>query len=320
MARPLRLEHAGALWHVTSRGNERRAIFRDERDRHLFLAVLADAVDLFAWRLHAYVLMGNHYHLLVETPEPNLSRGMHRINATYSQGFNRRHDRVGHLLQGRFKAILVERERHLLELVRYVVLNPVRAGLVKEAGDWLWSNYRSTAGLQPPPPWLETDWTIAQFGSGAGAKCAYREFVGAGVAALVQPWKNIAGQLFLGSEDFRRRMLERVDASTVSSEVPREQRPPIRPQLADIVRASASVLGVEASEIRKQRRTPLRLAVAYVARHDTLTRLSDLGAILGISASSACEINASAERLRRRTPEFRRLIRSIRSEIRRMKT
>jgi hypothetical protein len=106
----------------------------------------------------------------------------------------------------------------------------------------------------------------------------------------------------------------------VSSEVPREQRPPIRPLLADVVRASARVLGVEASEIRKQRRTPLRLAVAYVARHDTLTRLSDLGAILRVSASSACEINASAERLRRRTPEFRRLICSIRSEIRRMKT
>lgn len=320
MARPLRLEHAGALWHVTSRGNERRAIFRDDSDRKLFLAVLADAVGLFAWRLHAYVLMGNHYHLLLETPEPNLSRGMHRINTVYSQSFNRRHERAGHLMQGRFKAILVEKERHLLELVRYVVLNPVRAGIVKEAGDWPWSSYLATAGLQRPPTWLETDWTIAQFGSGAGAMHAYREFVHAGATTLAEPWKGLADQLFLGGEDFRRRMRAKVEASIVSSEIPREQRLPVRPALSDVVWAAAFVLGVEASEIRKQRRTPLRLAVAYIARHDTLTRLSDLGAILRVTASSACEISASANQLRQRAPEFRMAIRKIRSEIRKMKT
>lgn len=320
MARPLRLEHPGALWHVTSRGNERRAIFRDDLDRSCFLAILADAVDLFGWRLHAYVLMGNHYHLLLETPEPNLSRGMHRVNAIYSQAFNRRHDRAGHLLQGRFKAILVEKERHLLELVRYVVLNPVRAGLVASAGDWSWSNYRATAGLQRPPEWLDTEWTTAQFGSGTGARRAYQEFVAAGVAGLAQPWKSIAGQLFLGGEDFRRRMLELVKTSAVSTEVPREQRLPSRPALEDVVRASARVLGVDALEIRRPKRTPFRLAVAYIARHDTLATLSDLGALLRVSASSAYEITASAKRLRQRTPEFRTLLRSIRSEIRKMKT
>jgi putative transposase len=320
MARPLRLEHAGALWHVTSRGNERRAIFRDDRDRNLFLAVLAESIDLYAWRLHAYVLMGNHYHLLLETPEPNLSRGMHRINAVYSQSFNRRYERAGHLMQGRFKAILVEKERHLLELVRYLVLNPVRAGIVNEAGKWPWSNYRATAGLRRPPAWLETEWTIAQFGTGAGARCAYREFVNAGAMALTEPWKELAGQLFLGSEEFRRRMRDRVAASTMSVEIPREQRLPVRPALTDVVRAAASVLGVDVAEIRKQRRTPLRLVVAYIARHDTLARLSELGAVLDVSATSACEIIASAERLRRGEPKFRAALRGIRSEIRRMKT
>lgn len=305
---------------MTSRGNERRAIFRDDRDRKVFLAMLARTVELFSWRLHAYVLMGNHYHLLLETPEPNLSRGMHRINAVYSQAFNRRHERAGHLMQGRFKAILVEKERHLLELVRYVVLNPVRAGVVKEAGDWPWSNYRATAGLKHAPVWLETKWTTAQFGSGAGAKGAYREFVKAGTGTVVKPWKNLCGQLFLGSEDFRRRMRAKVEAAVVSHEVPREQRLPLRPPLADVVRAAASVLGVEASEIRKPRRTPLRLSVAYIARHDTLARLRDLGATLRVSVSSACEICASAERLKRREPRFREAIRSIRSEIRKMKT
>lgn len=320
MARPLRLEHAGALWHVTCRGNERRSIFRDDRDRNLFLAVLSEAVELFAWRLHAYVLMGNHYHLLLETPEANLSRGMHRINAVYSQSFNRRHDRAGHLLQGRFKAILVEKERHLLELVRYVVLNPVRAGLARDARDWPWSNYLATAGLRQAPAWLETEWTISQFGSGAGARCAYREFVGAGACRLEQPWKNITDQLFLGSEDFRRRIRAMRLTAPVSSEVPLAQRVAIRPNLSDVVRASASVLGVDESEVRKQRRTPLRLAVAYVGRTDALARLADLGATLDVSVTSASEITASARRLRSREPEFRALLRRIRSEIRRIQT
>ena len=128
MARPLRLDHAGAVWHLTSRGNERREIFREDEDRERFLRILAGVVKRFRWRVHAYVLMGNHYHLLVDTPEPTLSRGMKHLNGVYTQNFNRRHRRVGHLLQGRFKAILVERESHLLELTRYVVLNPVRPG------------------------------------------------------------------------------------------------------------------------------------------------------------------------------------------------
>jgi putative transposase len=282
--------------------------------------VLSEAVQLFAWRLHAYVLMGNHYHLLLETPEANLSRGMHRVNAVYSQAFNRRHERVGHLLQGRFKAILVEKERHLLELVRYVVLNPVRAGLARDPADWPWSNYLATAGLREAPEWLETEWTIDQFGRGADARSAYREFVVAGSHGLEKPWTRITNQLFLGGEDFRRRVRAmRVDQS-VSSEVPRAQRSAIRPNLPEIVRAAASVLAVDPSEIRKQRRTPLRLAVAYIGRMDGLAQLSELGAALEVAAVSASEIVASARRLSRQEPEFRSLLRRVRSEIRRNQT
>ena len=200
--------------------------------------------------------MGNHYHLLVETPEPNLSRGMHRVNAVYTQRFNQRHQRVGHLLQGRFKAILVEKERHLLELVRYVVLNPVRAGLVGNPGEWRWSNYRSTAGLVSPPRWLDVEWTVAQFGVGPEARRSYEEFVAAGVAHVEAPWKRVAGQLFLGSEDFRRRMRERTAASSVSGEVPLDQRRAIRPTLTEIVRASAMVLGVDPRGVRSEGARP----------------------------------------------------------------
>ncbi|MHB0972006.1 MAG: transposase [Thermoanaerobaculia bacterium] len=158
MARPLRLEHPGAIWHVTSRGNERRAIVRSNADRHAFLEFLAEAVTLHRWILHAYVLMTNHYHLIVETPVPTLSRGVKRLNERYAETFNLHHHRVGHLVQGRFKGILVERESHLLELIRYVVLNPVRAGMVQHAGDYAWSSYRATAGLAPAPACLEVGW------------------------------------------------------------------------------------------------------------------------------------------------------------------
>jgi REP element-mobilizing transposase RayT len=285
-----------------------------------FLDLLAEAIRRFRWRLHAYVLMGNHFHLLLETPEPNLSVGMHRLNAVYSQRFNRRHDRVGHLLQGRFKGILVEKERHLLELVRYVVLNPVRAGLVGTAAEWPWSNFRATAGLSPRPPWLETQWTISQFGSGGEARGSYQEFVNAGSAGLDRPWKRIAGQLFLGSDEFRRRMRERLAAEIVSREVPLAQRRVIRPDLAEVVRASARVLGTDPSQILERRRTPLRLLVAYVGRSDSMAKLVDLGSTLGVSITSAHEICASARRLRLLEPEFRSLLRRVRAEIRKIET
>ena len=132
MARPLRLEFPGALYHVTARGNARQAIVLDDRDRALLLVCLGEVVLRFGWICHAYCLMDNHYHLLIETPEGNVSRGMRQLNGVFTQRMNRRLGRVGHLFQGRFKAILVERESYLLELCRYIVLNPIRAGMVTQ--------------------------------------------------------------------------------------------------------------------------------------------------------------------------------------------
>lgn len=203
MTRPLRIELAGALYHVTSRGNARQPIFLDDDDRRLFLHRLGDTVVRHQWRCPAYCLMTNHYHLLVETPRPDLSRGMHWLNATYAQGFNARHERVGHVLQGRFSGILVEREGHLLELARYVVLNPVRAGLVASAEDHPWSSLRATLGLDPAPGWLDTGSFLAAFGS----RSRYLEFVRAGVG-LDSPWSRLRGVL-LGSDEFVERLARR---------------------------------------------------------------------------------------------------------------
>jgi putative transposase len=132
MARPLRLEFAGAIYHLTSRGNARQKVFFSDADRELFLSTLAGVVSRYGWFCHAYCLMANHYHLLIETPKANLSIGMRQLNGIYTQSFNRRHNRVGHLFQGRFKAIVVERESHLLELCRYIVLNPRRVKAVAD--------------------------------------------------------------------------------------------------------------------------------------------------------------------------------------------
>lgn len=129
MARPLRIEYPGAVYHLTSRGNRQEAIFQDDEDRYGFLDIFGKTVRRYNWICHAYCLMDNHYHLLVETPDGNLSLGMRQLNGLFTQLINRRHGKVGHVFQGRFKSILVEKEAHLLELCRYVVLNPVRAKL-----------------------------------------------------------------------------------------------------------------------------------------------------------------------------------------------
>lgn len=202
MARPLRLEFAGAIYHVTSRGDRQEAIYRNDGDRHAWLGILAAVCARFRWNIHAFCLMGNHYHIVVETPEGNLARGMRQLNGQYTQRFNFRNSVVGHLFQGRYKAILVQRQTYLLALSRYVVLNPVRAGLVASADHWPWSSYSMTCCDAPAPQWLDTDWLLSQFGEQRGtAVHAYRDFVASGRGAA-SPLLSTRHQLLLGDEDF----------------------------------------------------------------------------------------------------------------------
>jgi putative transposase len=163
MARPLRVEFDGALYHVTSRGNAREDIFDGDGDRKAFLEILGKVVNRFNWLCHAYCLMDNHYHLVIETPEANLSKGMRQLNGIYTQVYNRRQRTVGHVFQGRYKAILIQKESHLLEVCRYVVLNPVRVKATKRVEQWKWSSYGVTAGFGKNPPWLTVDWVLSQF-------------------------------------------------------------------------------------------------------------------------------------------------------------
>ena len=178
MARPLRIELAGGLYHVTSRGDRREPIYLRDADRLAWLALLGEVCKRFNWVCHAYCQMTNHYHVVLETVEGNLSQGMRQLNGVYTQYINRGYSRVGHVFQGRYKAVLVEKDSHLLELARYVVLNPVRASMVSSPGEWPWSSYRAMIALEIPPPWLQTDWLLAQFGTDRSVGIrAYAEFV-----------------------------------------------------------------------------------------------------------------------------------------------
>lgn len=225
MARPLRIELAGGLYHVTSRGDRREGIFVDDADRAAWLELFAHVCRRFNWVCHAWCLMGNHYHIVVETAEANLARGMRHLNGVYTQRFNRRHEHVGHVFQGRYKAIFVEKESYLLELARYVVLNPVRAGVAKDVAEWRWSSYAAMTGKQAAPEWLQTDWILSQFSpQRRRAINRYIDFVRAG-AGLPSVWEQLSGQVYLGSERFLKRMQRRAESAAIG-EIPRAQRRP----------------------------------------------------------------------------------------------
>jgi REP element-mobilizing transposase RayT len=240
MARPLRLEFAGALYHVTSRGDRRENIYEIDHDRQAFLSVLADVCAQCNWVCHAYCLMDNHYHLLIETPDSNLSRGMRQLNGVYTQTHNRWHGRVGHVFQGRYKAILVEKNSYLLELARYIVLNPVRAGMVRSAKDWPWSSYRATAGQCAMPTFLTVEWILATFASRKSAAVErYRQFISEG-KNQASPWQFLRNQVYLGDEQFVEDLQAMIDGDKPLMEIPLSQRRPAPKSLSEYERVGGA--------------------------------------------------------------------------------
>lgn len=238
MARPLRIEFSGALYHFTSRGDRRENIFEDDEDRLTFLRILAEVVDRFNWQCHAYCLMSNHYHLIVETPDGNLSKGMRQLNGVYTQASNRRHGRSGHLFQGRFKGILVDGDSYLLELTRYVVLNPVRAGMVEQPERWKWSSYQAMIGQVPTPAWLSTDGLLSQFGQRRKqARQRYRDFVVDGIGKA-GPWADLNQQVYLGDARFVEHMQDKMRIQGDELSIPKRQRRAPARSLAEIAAAN----------------------------------------------------------------------------------
>nr|WP_315397252.1 transposase [uncultured Duganella sp.] len=280
MARPLRLEFPGALYHVTCRGNRREQVFCDRQDRRVWLEEIARMCDRFHFVIHAYCQMTNHYHLLVETPDGNLGQGMRQLNSVYSGYYNRRHGLVGHVLQGRYKAILVQKESYLLELARYVVLNPLRAGIVDKLEDWEWSSLPFMLGERPAPSWLNTDWLLASFGEDrASARDAYQAFLLAGMEAE-SPLERVAFQCILGDDDFIAQHGQAA-AQTLSGEVAREQR-----------RATALPLAHYAAKF-----SPREEAIAQ-AYHSTAYTMSEIAAYFQVSLKTVSRTIAALEKNR----------------------
>ncbi|WP_426174006.1 transposase [Massilia sp. TWR1-2-2] len=230
MGRPLRIEFAGAIYHITSRGNRREPIYLNDGDRYAWQQILASVCARFHWRIHAFCQMGNHYHMIAETLAATLTRGMRQLNGEYTRRFNFRNATVGHLFQGRYHAILVQRQSYLLELSRYVVLNPVRAGMVSGPEAWAWSSFGMTCSDVPPPEWLETDSLLSQFGvERQDAVQSYRAFVAAG-RGLKSPMTNLRNQLFVGDDNFLKQ-ISAVEKRPTSSEISRTQKMLAAPEL-----------------------------------------------------------------------------------------
>ncbi len=224
MSRPLRLEISGGIYHVTSRGDRREDIYECDEDRNEWLAILGKTCVRYNWKCHAYCLMGNHYHIVIETAEANLSTGMRHLNGVYTQYYNRHHDRVGHVFQGRFKGILVERDEYLLELARYVVLNPIRAKMTKNINSWEWSSYSTVIGKNQAQPWLDTDWILSCFSKQRKRAIErYVDFVRAGIG-LPSIWGSLKNQIFLGTDKFVKRSQKEVDKKSSLDDIPRLQK------------------------------------------------------------------------------------------------
>ena len=272
MARPLRLELSGAVYHVTSRGDGREDIYLTDDDRIAWLETLSQVCERFHWICHAYCQMGNHYHLLIETPDANLSKGMRQLNGVYTQRFNRSHDRVGHVFQGRFKAILVEKDSYLLELARYVVLNPLRAKMVRKLEQWQWSSYLATCGQAPKPEWLQCGFILSQFSvQRARAISKYITFVHEG-KGLPSVWAELQGQIYLGSQVFVENMQALIDQQPRLTEIPRAQRRALTRALSDFAKEHERNKAIALAFLSGQH-TMAAIAEHFGVHYTTVSRL-----------------------------------------------
>lgn len=280
MGRPLRIEYPGAYYHVTARGNEQRDIYKSRADRERFLDYLASATERYGAVIHVWCLMSNHYHLLIETPAGNLSQIMRHINGAYTNYFNTKRKRAGHLLQGRYKAILVDRDAYALELSRYIHLNPVRAGVSQRPEEYAWSSYRNYIGQLAVPGWLHRNEILAHFDSD---EKRYRAFVedGLGEGGTSPLTKTIASTI-LGRSEFVREIEETcLSGKSPNRDVPDLRKLGCRWPVDDILAAVETILGTQKGLARK-------VAIHLCHRHSG-AKLREIGERFGIGESAVSQ-------------------------------
>ncbi|MHB0972351.1 MAG: transposase [Thermoanaerobaculia bacterium] len=317
MARALRIEFPGAVYHVTARGNGRKKIFDDDRDRDEFLRLVGDAVRRFGWVITTLTLMTNHFHIVLQTPAPNLAQGMQWLNSVYAAYYNRRHDKKGHLFGERYKAIHVQSEAYLQRLCRYVVLNPVAAKLVMNPEDYPWSTYRATAGLEPAPEWLSHELLVPYFGEPATWRANYVAFVHEGIATPDPIWRGLRRGIFLGAEDWLETMRQKIAPQLRKSDIPHDQRAAGRPAMRRIVNRLAAAEKVRAIDVRRRNGDrELREIAAWLGVYEGRRRLRVIAQTLDLrSQSRVTQLVKSCDRRMRRDPAFRKRIDELRAAI-----
>ena len=287
----MRIEYPGAFYHVTSRGNERKMVFQSTRDRERYLSYLESAYERYGAVIHVYCLMGNHYHLLLETPRGNLSQIIHHINGAYTTYFNIKRDRSGHLFQGRFKGILVDKDAYCKELSRYIHLNPVRAGIVKSPSEYPWSSYRYFMGKHKKPDWLTMELVLGDFGGdGRTAYRRYREYVERRETnGLESPFKGVIASTFLGSEEFINQIrMEYLEKKKIDKRnIPAIKKVLRGPSLEDIEKAVVQVLGKD--------RTLYRKMCIYLSHQYSGMRLEEIGAYFGMKGGAISQLSRRFE-------------------------
>lgn len=310
MARPLRINYPGAFYHVTSRGNEQREVFKGQRDREKFLSYLESAFERYGAVIHCWCLMGNHYHLLLETPGGNLPQIMRHLNGAYTTYFNVKRRRSGHLFQGRYKAFLVEADAYALELSRYIHLNPVRAGLAARPEDYPWSSYRNYIGRAVTPAWLKTGQILGCVAANAeGAPSRYREFVEDRLGKEYEsPLQGAVAGTILGRLAFIDKVKHNhVHSRALANDVPALRQLTARPTVEEILAAVGEEMGAREKEARR-----IGLHLCHILSGLSLRQL---GEIFGMGETALCE---ASRRMRRRiaaNPELAKTVARVRGRV-----
>ena len=314
MARPLRVEYPGAFYHVINRGNNQEKIFKNDRDKEKFLEYLEKANERFSIIIHTYCLMNNHFHLLVETPEPNLSVAMQWINVSYATYFNRKHGRHGHLFQGRFKAILIDADEYLKHLSRYIHLNPVRAKMVSLPSKYQWSSYSALIGKLKAPPFHKTDWLLSNFGkSKKEARRNYQDFVeGMDLKTIENPHNQITEGFILGDLDFVNWVKETFLSSRQDEkEIPQLKKLKPKVKLDTVVEAVCEEFDCTNEQIiaKGRKNNKAREMAIHIARDLSGMSCKDLGSYFG--GVSGALITIMYNRVKKQAARKRQLKRRI---------
>ncbi len=317
MARQLRVEFENAFYHVTSRGNQRDKIFYDAADRERFLEILSRTKERYGFLLHAYALMDNHYHLLMETPKANLSQIMQNINTSYTVYVNRKYQRSGHLLQGRFKGIIVDKDRYLIALSRYIHLNPVRAKLVKRPADYPWTSYKAFLDQKAEDSLVDTGDTLSYFSKHRKrAVRAYREFVEAAEGKEENPFAAMEAGLLLGKGPFKAKVLRRIEKMKVDEEIPQARRLRKRVSVDAVIKACQLFYGRNRKAlVERVRGNEGRQVAIYLAKILSGEKGKEIGRHFGIKGPAVSDAIKRIEARLDKESQLRRRIEFLREKL-----